>query len=145
MFISVIFLLYLWLYKVYFLAAHKALQICVDDQLLYINLYFARCVYTSFTVICSEKSTPSVFYVRIQVLCVVCTYSPIQHTKKLYSVCDELQWIQHSIVVSLHAIDVEASLYVVYLFPFRLGFIFGKSLVAILYCLWSIYCSITVP
>lgn len=80
MFISVIFLLYLWLYKVYFLAAHKALHVRVDDQLLYINLYFARCVYTSFTVICSEKSTPSVFYVRIQVLCVVCTYSPIQHT-----------------------------------------------------------------
>lgn len=91
MFISVIFLLYLWLYKVYFLAAHKALHICVDDQLLYINLYFARCVYTSFTVICSEKSTPSVFYVRIQVLCVVCTYSPIQHTSRILSVmnCNE--------------------------------------------------------
>lgn len=44
-------------------AAHKALHVCVDDQLLYKNLYFARCVYTSFTVICSEKSTPSVFYV----------------------------------------------------------------------------------
>lgn len=92
-FISVIFLLYLWLYKVYFLAAHKALHICVDDQLLYINLYFARCVYTSFTVICSEKSTPSVFYVhvRIQVLCVVCTYSPIQHTSYILSVmnCNE--------------------------------------------------------
>lgn len=122
----------------------SASHMCRWYQLLYINLYFARCVYTSFTVICSEKSTPSVFYVRIQVLCVVCTYSPIQHTT-LYSVCDELQWIQHSIVVSLHAIDVEASLYVVYLFPFRLGFIFGKSLVAILYCLWSIYCSITNP
>lgn len=91
-FISVIFLLYLWLYKVNFLAAHKALHICVDDQLLYINLYFARCVYTSFTVIyCSEKSTPSVFYVRIQVLCVVCTYSPIQHTSYILSVmnCNE--------------------------------------------------------
>lgn len=64
---------------------------CVDDQLLYINLYFARCVYTSFTVICSEKSTPSVFYVRIQVLCVVCTYSPIQHTSWVLSVmnCNE--------------------------------------------------------
>lgn len=91
MFIYVIFLLYLWLYKVNFLAAHKALHICVDDQLLYINLYFARCVYTSFTVICSEKSTPSVFYVRIQVLCVVCTYSPIQHTSWVLSVmnCNE--------------------------------------------------------
>lgn len=91
MFISVIFLLYLWLYKVYFLAAHKALHICVDDQLLYKNLYFARCVYTNFTVICSEKSTPSVFYVRIQVLCVVCTYSPIQHISYILSVmnCNE--------------------------------------------------------
>lgn len=91
MFISVAFLLYLWLYKVYFLAAHKALHVRVNDQLLYINLYFARCVYTSFTVICSEKSTPSVFYVRIQVLCVVCTYSLIQHTSRILSVmnCNE--------------------------------------------------------
>lgn len=69
--------------EVYFLAAHKALHVRVDDQLLYINLYFARCVYTSFTVICSEKSTPSVFYVPIQVQRVVCTYSPIQHTTEV--------------------------------------------------------------
>lgn len=92
MFIYVIFLLYLWLYKVFFLAAHKALHVRVDDQLLYKNLYFARCVYTSFTVICSEKSTPSVFYVvPIQFQCVVCTYSPIQHTSCILSVmnCNE--------------------------------------------------------
>lgn len=139
MFIYVIFLLYLWLYKVYFLAAHNALHICVDDQLLYINLYFARCVYTSFTVICSEKSTPSVFYVRIQFQCVVCTYSPIQHTSCILSVmnCNEFSTLLLLVYMPL--------IYVVYLFPFRLGFIFGKSLVAILYCLWSVYCSITVP
>lgn len=144
MFISVIFLLYLWLYKVYFLAAHKALHICVDDQLLYINLYFARCVYTSFTVICSEKSTPSVFYVRIQVQCVVCTYSPIQHTSYILSVmnCNEFSTLLLLVYMPLM---LKHPFLWVYLFPFRLGFIFGKSLVAILYCLWSIYCSITVP
>lgn len=70
----------------------QSVHVRVDDQLLYINLYFARCVYTSFTVICSEKSTPSVFYVvPIQVQRVVCTYSPIQHTSCILSVmtCNE--------------------------------------------------------
>lgn len=136
MFIYVIFLLYLWLYKVYFLAAHKALHICVDDQLLYINLYFARCVYTSFTVICSEKSTPSVFYVPIQVQRVVCTYSPIQHTSYILSVmnCNEFSTLLLLVYMPL-MLKHPFLCSVLILFPFRLGFIFGKSLVAILYCL----------
>lgn len=95
MLISVIFLFCFWLCKVFFLVTHKAFHICVDDQLLYKKPFILLDVFI-YKLHCDMQS-------KINVQCVVHTYT----TYQLYSVRDELQWIQHPIVVSLHAIDLK--------------------------------------